>query len=59
MFSRLKSHDNPSRSVYQTSSNIQVLCQHDLKSSKVLKPVLSPTDKLSDTRSGFLPELPL
>lgn len=31
MFSRLKSHHNPSCSIHQTTSDIQVLRQHDLK----------------------------
>lgn len=34
MFSRLKSHHNPSRSIHQTSSHIQILRQHDLKKSE-------------------------
>jgi len=34
MFSGLKSHHEASRSVHQTSSNIQVLSQHDLKKNK-------------------------
>lgn len=34
MFSRLKSHNNPSCSIHQTSSDIQVLCQHDLRKNK-------------------------
>lgn len=34
MFSRLESHDNPSRSIHQTPSHVQVLRQHDLKYNK-------------------------
>lgn len=31
VFSRLKSHHNPTCSIDQTSSDVQVLCQHDLQ----------------------------
>lgn len=39
VFSRLKSHHNPTCSVDQTSSDVQVLCQHDLQKNNSLSSV--------------------
>ena len=45
MFSGLKSHNHPSCSVHQTSSDIQVLCQHDLKRKNVLMHHVTQTEQ--------------
>lgn len=58
MFSRLESHHDPTCSIHQTLSDIQVLCQHHLEMIKtpiaVIRHIRSRGDLKTTSKIGYL-----